>query len=110
MEGVSASLFTIYYRNVFTEVGSSNWKTINVSGHETKHILKLHCRKKYEIAVTAWSSTEETPLKELNHSKMWRVTTLGGNSNDKECLFRKATGVKSCLKMYFTQVRLHTRH
>lgn len=76
----TASLFTIYYREVFSEVDDSYWNTVNASGHETSHDLILGCRKEYEIAITAWDSTSETPLTALNHSKLWRVKTSGGNN------------------------------
>ena len=72
----AASFFTIYHREVLSGADRSDWKPVNVSGHETSHILRLSCQKEYEIAITAWSSTAETPL---NHSKIWRVATLGGN-------------------------------
>ncbi|XP_078344448.1 uncharacterized protein LOC144630040 [Oculina patagonica] len=69
----AASLFTIYYR----EVLSDNWKKVNVSGQEIRHHVNLGCGKEYEIAMTAWRSTAETPFKALNSGRMWRLTTLG---------------------------------
>ena len=81
-----AALFTIYHREVFSENDKSHWIGVNVSGHKTRHDLNLSCRKKYEIAITAWYSTAEMPLKALNYSKMWRVTTLGGNDNDENAI------------------------
>ena len=75
----TASLFTIYHREVFSENKKSHWNGINVSGHETRYDLNLSCSKEYEIAITAWDFTEETPLSALNHNNMWRVTTLRGN-------------------------------
>ena len=75
----TASLFTIYHRVVFSENDKSHWSGVNVSGHEIRYDLNLSCHKEYEIAMTAWNSTAETPLKALNHNNMWRVTTLGGN-------------------------------
>lgn len=73
----AASLFTIYYK----EDLSDNWKKVNVSGQEIRHHVNLSCGKKYEIAMTAWRSTAETPLKAaLNSGRLWRVTTLGGNN------------------------------
>ena len=48
-------------------------------GHETRYDLNLSCHKEYEIAMTAWNSTAETPLKALNHNNMWRVRTFGGD-------------------------------
>ena len=77
----TASLFTIYNREVFSETEKSSWNGFNVSGHETRYELNLGCSKEYEIAMTAWNSTAETPLEALNHSKMWIVKTLGGNDN-----------------------------
>ena len=76
----TASLFTIYRRELLSE-GKSHWNIMNVSGHETSYDLHLSCRREYEIAVTAWNSTAETPLTELNHSRLWRVKTLGGNNS-----------------------------
>ena len=76
------SLFTIYHREVFSENDKGPWSGVNVSGHETRYdFYNLFCHKKYEIAMTAWNSSAETPLKTLNRKKMWRVTTLGGNGN-----------------------------
>ena len=76
----SASLFTIYHREVLSE-GKSHWKAVNVSGHEISYDLYLTCGREYEIAVTAWNSTGETPLTALNHRRLWRVKTLGGNNS-----------------------------
>ena len=76
----TASLFTIYHREVFSE-GKSHWSAVNVSGHEISYILSLNCHREYEIAVTAWNSTAETRLTALNHSRLWRVKTLGGNNS-----------------------------
>ena len=53
---------------------------MNVSGNETSYDLHLRCRRDYEIAITAWNSTTETPLiASLNHRRLWSVRTLGGN-------------------------------
>ena len=76
----SASLFTIYHREVLSE-GKSHWNAVNVSGHEISYDLYLTCAREYEIAVTAWNSTAETPLTALNQSRFWRVKTLGGNNS-----------------------------
>ncbi len=72
----TASLFTIYHREIFSKTDKSPWNAVNVSGHEIRYDLNLSCRKEYEIAITAWNFTAETPL---HHSKIWRVKTLGGN-------------------------------
>ena len=76
----TASLFTIYYREVLSE-RKSHWSAVNVSGHETSYDLYLNCDREYEIAVTAWNSAAETPLNASNHSRLWRVKTLGGNNS-----------------------------
>ncbi|XP_078358616.1 uncharacterized protein LOC144643290 isoform X2 [Oculina patagonica] len=92
----TASLFTIYYREVFSETDKSQWiGRVNVSGHDTRYDLKLSCRKEYEIAITAWNSTAETPLKALDQSKMWRVTTLGGKPSA-PVIQNKETQVSGC--------------
>ncbi|KAL9987757.1 hypothetical protein ACROYT_G002114 [Oculina patagonica] len=91
----TASLFTIYYREVFSEIGKSHWDGVNVSGHEIRYDLNLSCRKEYEIAMTAWNSTAETPLKSLNNSKMWRVTTLGDKPSA-PVILNKETQVSGC--------------
>ena len=75
----TASLFTIYHREAFSENEKSHWNGVNVSGHDTHYDLNLSCPKEYEIVMTAWNSTAETPLKALNHNRMWRVKTLTGN-------------------------------
>ena len=79
----TASLFTIYNREVFFETEKSSWKGFNVSRHKTRYELNLGCSKEYEIAMTAWNYTAETPLEALTNSKVWRVKTLGGNDNHK---------------------------
>ena len=86
----SASLFTIYHREVLSE-GKSHWNAVNVSGHEISYDLYLTCAREYEIAVTAWNSTAETPLTALNQSKFWRVKTLGGNNSHSNLRSRKKT-------------------
>ncbi|KAL9987753.1 hypothetical protein ACROYT_G002109 [Oculina patagonica] len=91
----TASLFTIYYREVFSEIGKSHWDGVNVSGHEIRYDLNLSCRKEYEIAMTAWNSTAESPLKSLNNSKMWRVTTLGDKPSA-PVILNKETHVSGC--------------
>ena len=54
-----------------------------MSKHELSSALSLSCRTEYDIAVTAWNSTTETPLMASNHSKLWRVKTSGGNYRHK---------------------------
>ena len=76
----SSSLFTIYHREVLSE-GKSHWNAMNVSGHEISYDLYLTCAREYEIAVTAWNTTAETPLTALNYSNFWRVKTLEGNNS-----------------------------
>ena len=71
----TASLFTIYHREVFSESDKSHWSKVNLSAHEIRYDLYLSCRMEYEIAITAWNSTVETPL---NPNKLWKVRTLGG--------------------------------
>ncbi|XP_027045083.1 uncharacterized protein LOC113672936 [Pocillopora damicornis] len=74
----TASLFTICHREILPE-GKSHWNAVNVSGNETSYDLHLRCRRDYEIAITAWNSTAETPLTgSLNHRRLWSVRTLGG--------------------------------
>ena len=88
----TASLFTIYYREVFSETDKSQWNGVNVSGHEIQYDLYLNCHKKYDIAITAWNSTAETPLKTLNdHGKLWTVKTLGGNENCEYAMYERIT-------------------
>ncbi|XP_027052583.1 angiopoietin-1 receptor-like, partial [Pocillopora damicornis] len=73
----TASLFTIYHREMLSE-GKSHWKAVNVSRHETSYDLHLGCQKEHEIAVTAWNSSAETPLTSiLKHGRLWRVRTFG---------------------------------
>ena len=91
----TASLFTIYYREVLPE-GKSHWSAVNVSGHETSYDLYLSCRNEYEIAVTAWKFTAETPLTALNHSRLWRVKTIGGNNSHDELYIKITTGLQHC--------------
>ena len=98
----SASLFTIYHREVFSE-GESHWNAVNVSGHEISYDLYLTCAREYEIAVTAWNSTAETPLTALNHSRLWRVKTLGGNNSHSQ-LKKKITQRTTNLQMKYLSI------
>ena len=78
----TASLFTIYHREMLSE-GKSHWKAVNVSRHETSYDLHLGCQKEHEIAVTAWNSSAETPLTAiLKHCRFWRVRTFGGENTE----------------------------
>ncbi|CAH3033098.1 unnamed protein product, partial [Pocillopora meandrina] len=73
----TASLFTIYHREMLSE-GKSHWKAVNVSRNETSYDLHLGCQNEHEIAVTAWNSSAETPLTAiLKHGRFWRVRTFG---------------------------------
>ena len=77
----TASLFTVYHREIISEA-KSHWKAVNVSGYKTSYNLHLGCRAAYEIVVTAWNSRAETPLTALlNHSRLWRVKTFGGDNS-----------------------------
>ena len=100
----TATLFTIYHREVFSENEKSHWSGVNVSGHETHYDLNLRCLKEYEIAMTAWNSTAETPLKVLNHDKMWRVTTITGNHKGQcaICIWKRT------IRIQFIRVTAHT--
>ena len=78
----TASLFTIYYREILSE-GKSHLKAVNLSRHETSYDLHLGCQKEHEIAVTAWNSSAETPLTAiLKHCRFWRVRTFGGENTE----------------------------
>ena len=78
----TASLFTIYHREMLSE-GKSHWKAVNVSRYETSYALHLGCQKEHEIAVTAWNSSAETPLTSmLKHGRLWRVRTFGGENTE----------------------------
>ena len=66
--------YSVYHK----EVTSTEWQRANVTKNTTQHILSLICKKDYEIGVTAWSTTGETSL---NDSRLWKVTTGGGNSH-----------------------------
>ena len=78
----TASLFTIYHREMLSE-GKSHWKAVNVSRNETSYDLHLGCQKEHEIAVTAWNSSAETPLTAiLKHCRFWRVRTFGGENTE----------------------------
>ena len=81
----TASLFTIYSREVHSEVEKrySSWNAVNVSKYELSYALNLACRTEYEIAVTAWNSTAETPLTAANDSELWKVKTSEGNYRHK---------------------------
>ena len=60
------------------EVTSTEWRSVNVTNNTTQYILRLICKKDYEIGVSAWSTNGETSL---NDSRLWKVTTGGGNSH-----------------------------
>lgn len=98
----TASLFTICHREILPE-GKSHWNAVNVSGNETSYDLHLRCRRDYEIAITAWNSTAETPLTgSLNHRRLWSVRTLGGNCS--HAPFKTSTKNLNLRKKYLSMV------
>ena len=98
----TASLFTICHREILPE-GKSLWNAVNVSGNETSYDLHLRCRRDYEIAITAWNSTAETPLTgSLNHRRLWSVRTLGGNCS--HAPFKTPTKDLNLRKKYLSMV------
>jgi len=66
--------YSVYHK----EVTSTEWTSVKVTENTTQYILRLICKKDYEIGVTAWSTNRETSL---NDSRLWKVTTGGGNSH-----------------------------
>ena len=102
----TASLFTIYHREMLSE-GKSHWKAVNVSRHETSYDLHLGCQKEHEIAVTAWNSTAETPLTAiLKHGRIWRMKTFGGENTvyfsvKKNFAKKKSLSIKFHINQYF---------
>ena len=67
--------YSVYYR----EVASTQWTSVKMIKNTTQYILRLMCKKDYEIGVTAFGSSGETSL---NDSRLWKVSTGGGNSPD----------------------------
>ena len=65
--------YSVYHK----EVTSTEWTSVKVTKNTTQYILQLICKRDYEIGVTAWSTNGETSL---NDSRLWKVTTGGGNS------------------------------
>ena len=67
--------YSVYYK----EVTSTEWTSVRVTSNTTQYILRdrLICKTDYEIGVIAWSTNGETSL---NDSRLWKVTTGGGNS------------------------------
>jgi len=62
--------YSVYYR----EVASTQWTSVKMTKNTTQYILRLMCKKDYEIGVTAFGSSGETSL---NDSRLWKVTTGG---------------------------------
>ena len=66
--------YSIYYKN-----SAINWTSTSprmLPKNSTTYHLQLFCRTAYQIAMTAWNSNGESSLKD---SRVWKVTTGGGN-------------------------------
>ena len=69
--------YNVYYREVISAVDKRTWKSVIVDRNATSYILRLGCKREYEIGVTSLNGHRESAL---NDSRIWNFKTGGGNT------------------------------